>query len=144
MHYIEANYKSPQWHKWQEWQLIRKPLSFALTYDFPFPLSFLSFLSHTHLKRSQILSLVFRHRLCLNTFMDILVIHWIALKRQLIVVNKSRDWSVCLSMYIYVRQGGGSCPGVTCEWLCLGRPQGSTFVHLDAITGTWDYMCCLD
>ena len=100
------------WHKWQEWQLIYKPLPFALAYDFPFPLSFLSFLSHTHLKRSQILSLVFRHRLCLNTFMGILVIHWIAPKRQLIVVNSVRDWSVFLSMYIYVWQGGGSCPPV--------------------------------
>ena len=100
------------WCKWQEWHLIQKPLSFALTYDFPFPLSFLSFLSHTHLKRSQILSLVFRHRLCLNTFMGILVIHWIALKRQLIVVNKIKDWSVKLSMYIYVWQGGGSCPPI--------------------------------
>jgi len=26
----------------------------------------------------------------------------------------------------------------------MGRPQGSTFVHLDAITDTWDSMCCLD
>ena len=49
------------WHKWQEWQLIFKPLPIFLECDFPFPLSFLSFLSHTHLKRSQILSLVFRH-----------------------------------------------------------------------------------
>ena len=105
-------FANPQSHKWHKWQLIHKPLSFALTYDFSFPLSFLSFLSHTHLKRSQILSLVFRHRLCLNTFMGILVIHWIALKRQLIVVNSVRDWSVFLSMYIYVRQGGGSCPPV--------------------------------
>ena len=35
-----------------------------------------------------------------------------ALKWQLIVVNKIRDWSVFLSMYIYVWQGGGSCPPV--------------------------------
>ena len=101
-----------QWPTWQQWQLIYKPLPIFLTYDFPFPLSFLSFLSHTHLKRSQILSLVFRHRLCLNTFMSILVIHWIAPKRQLIVVNSVKDWSVWLSMYIYVWQGGGSCPPV--------------------------------
>ena len=93
-------------------KLYVKARQFLLMYDFPFPLSFLSFLSHTHLKRSQILSLVFRHRLCLNTFMGILVIHWIAPKRQLIVVYSFKDWSVFLSMYIYVRQGGGSCPPV--------------------------------
>jgi len=42
-----------------------------------------------------------------------------ALKRQLIVVNKVRDWSVFLSMYIYVWQGGGSCPHVLMYISCL-------------------------
>ena len=86
---------------------------FPLTEDFSSLWNILRYIcSHTHLKRSQILSLVFRHRLCLNTFMGILVIHWIALKRQLIVVNSVKGWSVFLSMYIYVWQGGGSCPPV--------------------------------